>query len=353
MTPLPSISALVSRQDAAYQMAHLDEDYTRNLGGFLIVLVFLSFASMCMRVACRRYKRDPLGRDDWVYIIGTILSICSFIVLLLYAFDAGLGKHWLALTPDQKILFPKLNYAYNILNVSAYPLVKISILLLYIRIFYVLPDFCRSVWIGIAVVGGGGLANTLVAIFACHPVQGFYDTSVPAQCIDSISFYYWTGAFNCATDIFILVMPVAAIWKRDISHKAAVMTLFLLGGLTCIISVLRIIYYFKYDDADPSYSFLDSAYATPSEVCLATIVASAPAWGPLWHLTSRRLRRIYDSFATRTMNGRDVNQTGERTGSELNPIAFRRETEKSASTVAVGDHPSRNSTQREVIMEIP
>ncbi|KAF7510905.1 hypothetical protein GJ744_005735 [Endocarpon pusillum] len=67
---------------AAYQLSHLYEDDSQKLGAFYI-------------------------GDDFAFLIGATIAQGTFIVLMIYAFRAGLGKHWLALTEDQKLLFAK------------------------------------------------------------------------------------------------------------------------------------------------------------------------------------------------------------------------------------------------------
>ena len=129
-------------EEVQYQEAHAYEDYTRNLGGFYIVVVFLTFISVVLRVFSRRITKQELKADDWIYITGAvwplhqysekstnshskILAEGSYFVLLIYgilllllllfisrlkllAFDAGLGAHWALLTTDQQALFRKV-----------------------------------------------------------------------------------------------------------------------------------------------------------------------------------------------------------------------------------------------------
>ena len=85
---------------------------------------------------------------------------------------------------------------------------------------------------------------------------------------------------------------------------------------TFIVSILRIVYYLQYDFEDPSCSFprpqhillslsnsrnlidsfLGSAFATPAEVFLAVLVASAVTWLPAWRVLRRRIREALDSI---------------------------------------------------------
>ena len=145
---------------------------------------------------------------------------------------AGLGKHAITLTPSQLILFPKLNYAYNILNLLAYPIIKISILLLYRRVF---PSvlFQRLVWFGVTFLVLMLSSNTLVAIFACNPIRGFWVATVKAKCIDAVRFYWATAILNVVTDVYILVLPLPQVWQLQISKKQKIglTALFTLGGL--------------------------------------------------------------------------------------------------------------------------
>ncbi|KAK7756160.1 hypothetical protein SLS62_001752 [Diatrype stigma] len=198
--------ALLPRQSIEYQEAHPEEDQTRNLGGFYIVLVLISASCMFLRVFSRRITQ--------------------------LAFDAGLGKHWALLTPDQMILFPKLNYAFNILNLACYPIIKISILLLYLRIFVTNRIHMLS-WGGIIFLSCMCIANTLVAMFACTPVRGFFDSSVPAMCIDDVKFYWCTAILNVVTDLYILILPIPVVWKLQttLKRKIAISLIFTIGGL--------------------------------------------------------------------------------------------------------------------------
>ena len=61
---------------------------------------------------------------------------------------------------------------------------------------------------------------------------------------------------------------------------------------TFIVSIVRIVYYLKFNSEDPSYSFLGTAYSTPAEVCLGVMVASAPTWRSLWIYTAYMAQSI-------------------------------------------------------------
>ena len=103
-------------EEIAHQQAHIHEDHRKDLGAFFTICIVISAICVVMRIWSRQLTDSGLGRDDYCFLVGAIIAIASFCVLDIYVFDAGLGLHWVALTPAQMTLFPKLNYAYDILN---------------------------------------------------------------------------------------------------------------------------------------------------------------------------------------------------------------------------------------------
>ena len=101
------------------------------------------------------------------------------------------------------------------------------------RIF-ISPTFRRVAWACIALIACIGISLTLVAVFPCTPIQGFYDLTVPARCVDPVSFYWACALLNgVITDAIILVLPMPVVWKLQMSlrRKIGITLIFLLGGL--------------------------------------------------------------------------------------------------------------------------
>lgn len=64
--------AVISRQSIEYQEAHPGEDQTHNLGGFYIVLVFISVLCMFLRIFSRKITQLGVQRDDWTFLLGSV-----------------------------------------------------------------------------------------------------------------------------------------------------------------------------------------------------------------------------------------------------------------------------------------
>ena len=58
------------------------------------------------------------------------------------------------------------------------------------------------------------LASVLAIIFICHPVQFFWDKTIPGgHCGSDSGILYGVAGPNIATDIAVLVLPLPMIWR--------------------------------------------------------------------------------------------------------------------------------------------
>lgn len=313
-------------------------DESQDLGAVFILCFVIALLCLLARITSRHISGVGLQADDYSYILGVIVAEGSFVVLMIYAYQAGLGAHWDTLSPDQILLFSKLNYAYNILNVFCYPPIKISILFLYKRIF-ITPTVRKVVWACVALFTGIWISTTLVAVFACRPIQAFYDFSIQGTCIDSVKFYWASATLNVITDLIVLTLPMPLVWKLRIptKRKIGISLIFIAGGITFIASIIRIVYYLRYDPADPSYSYIGDAYATVAEVTLAIVCACAPTWRPLY-------RSTIDTLRSRSSGLFSSNKSNKR-------LYYHMDQEKGTVTQAPSDR-DRRSDEQQILSDI-
>lgn len=123
-------------------------------------------------------------------------------------------------------------FASEVIYVPALMTTKISILLLYRRIFTT-PKFQRALWL----VGGFVLAFAITAlflqIFQCTPIEAIWYTNLKRHCVDISADYIAVGTINILTDVAILCLPMPQLWQLQMSRarKVQMMGMFLLGGL--------------------------------------------------------------------------------------------------------------------------
>ena len=113
-------------------------------------------------------------------------------------------------------------------------LVKVSILLLYHRLFGVNQWFRTGICVAGALTVMWWIAAFLDSIFQCVPVQAFWDKSIQnPKCQDIRASALGTGIANMILDIMLLIIPLPMIWKLQVSRriKVSLTGIFMLGAL--------------------------------------------------------------------------------------------------------------------------
>lgn len=112
--------------------------------------------------------------------------------------------------------------------------VKVSILLLYRRIFTTTRFKKVSLVVGIACVLWL-VIEVFMNIFQCRPFAAAFDPALlfTDHCIDLQSFYSGITIANLGLDVVVLYLPLHMVWKLKLPTKQKLMLsgIFLLGGL--------------------------------------------------------------------------------------------------------------------------
>ena len=160
-------------------------------------------------------------------------------------------------------------YSSEIIWATSIPIIKISILLLYVRIFGRLRYMRITAWvIGIFSICWG-IMVILVCALQCRPVQYTWDKSIQGTCINAPLFFIIGSAPNVFTDFVILALPLHAVWNLQTTkfQKVSLLCIFSLGSLyvcsstdpssvlltadrTCVISLVRFIELIQNKDPD-------------------------------------------------------------------------------------------------------
>ena len=112
--------------------------------------------------------------------------------------------------------------------------IKISILLLYRRIFAINPTFrLQSLLVGVVVLVFW-VAATLGTLLNCRPFKYRWTGLLPEQyCFNLNIFWMVMGSVEVVIDTIILALPVRMVLGLQLSRKrkASLVLVFLLGGL--------------------------------------------------------------------------------------------------------------------------
>ncbi|KAF2005282.1 hypothetical protein P154DRAFT_425083 [Amniculicola lignicola CBS 123094] len=238
------------------------------------------FLRLCNRIA---FSRNA-GFEDACIAFAMACSI-GLTITIFEQVRNGLGWHNTGVTPLMFVDFRKAFWASMWIYNLALTFTKVSILVQYHRIFATrhFRIICRSV---LGVVAAYGIWTLLGSIFICTPVAFFWDKTIPGgTCLNQALVWYMNAGVNIVTDFTILLLPMPIIRGLNIpkAQRRALMVIFALGGIACIISIVRLRTLVTIANSeDPTYDNLSAATFSAVEVNIGIVCACLPSMRPLF-----------------------------------------------------------------------
>lgn len=188
----------------------------------------------------------------------------------------------------------KYLYVTNAAYHTTTALVKISLLLQYLRLFR--QGTLRWITlIVLAIVAGWGLAFSFLAWFPCLPVSGFWHRTATSKCYGfgyrtmneaKITLIVFAG-MNMFFDIVIFLIPLTEYFRPGLRRKQilAMTGLFAMGSLVVLMAILRLWSTFKHsaediEGFDFTWWYPEVLIISCLEVDFAILCASMPIFWP-------------------------------------------------------------------------
>ncbi|KAF7718718.1 Uncharacterized protein PECH_004300 [Penicillium ucsense] len=270
--------------------------------GILILFTALGGIAVILRLWSRKIKRSAPSADDYLMVVGYVLSVIQTITSWYYIKANFVGWHYKDIPPTEYDAKTAMiwNYVVQLVYNPALTFIKLSILLFLRR----LDSHSRVVsllfWFATTFVIGLFVTVLFVDIFQCQPVAHVYDSSIEGTCIAQGVFYVSTAALNLFTDVIVMAIPIIITWKLQmpVRQKLAVCLILCLGGVATAIGVWRLViltrgFILHVPNPDPTYdiSFVSSAIECNTAVltaCAPSMKAIARRYVPRLLGTSRR-----------------------------------------------------------------
>jgi hypothetical protein len=213
-----------------------------------IVLIVISSAVVALRIGYKLLATRSLASDDYVVLLLLMISIPSIAVTHYGTVPNGIGRDVWTLTPTQITHFLYFFYVMAILYFAQVMLIKICLLLFYLRIFPARP-VRRLLWGTVGFSVFFGVFFVILAIFQCTPISFFWeqwDHEHEGKCLNSNAIAWANAGISIALDIWMLAIPLAQLktlnlhWKKKIGVALmfCVGTLYVVPIPSCFLSWL-------------------------------------------------------------------------------------------------------------------
>ncbi|KAK7413377.1 hypothetical protein QQX98_007754 [Neonectria punicea] len=323
---------------------------------YITSLVMIITAGLFVIARCStRYSMHKLGWDDAAITVSLLSSIIVSVCMQL-AIGNGYGMHKDDLTK------PELRAALKMFFIAQTPykvtvcLNKVTAILLYLRLF-VTRTFRMACYIVMGIIVAWTIGGVCATIWQCVPIEGAWNKSVDAVCIDSNKFWVAYAVTNIITDIMVLTLPIPSIMALQMNMRQRLLLcgVFLIGGFVTVASILRTtsVQNSLKNKADSTYNFIERGMWTLIEANLGIISACLPV---LKQPMSRLFPRIFGSTKKSSAYGGD-NSKGynlSNISAQASHPGFWRGTAKSHQVVSVSGPEtttSRKSDERHIITE--
>ncbi|KAG4422199.1 hypothetical protein IFR04_004705 [Cadophora malorum] len=277
-----------------------------------IILAAFTYPIIILRFVSRVIIARKVWWDDWSILACVVFMIPMTVLPIYPASGLGLGKHFYNVPPANIITLLKIFYAVQLFYVIIQTLAKMSILLLYLRIF---PSqrFRLVCKIFMVFMVCHGTAFFFVVAFQCVPVRSIWDREIVGQCVNSQALIYAGAGFSIFEDFAIMLLPIFELKGLNLSRRKRIALgfMFALGSFACVTSIVRIKYVTSYGNTiDETWNYVDVVIWSSIETYTAVICACLMCIRPLI------MKYIPGVFPT-TVNSR--NNTNKSWGQKIGP----------------------------------
>ncbi|RYP36325.1 hypothetical protein DL767_003478 [Monosporascus sp. MG133] len=185
-----------------------------------------------------------------------------------------------SLPPIKKAL-----YANSIIYGPNAYLTKLAILLVTTRAFSVHRKTVRFIYAFIGVMLGYCLLITIIKIRICDPIAGFWNSSIPAACLNDRAIFIVDTIVSVLTDLAVLALPIPLILstRLPLKKKMKIMLMLGTGGVATAASFIRMVIVLQLQKSNDRVLDIARCYLLGvAEVSIGLICACLPTINMLY-----------------------------------------------------------------------
>ncbi|TLS30475.1 hypothetical protein PpBr36_02694 [Pyricularia pennisetigena] len=234
---------------------------------------------------CKDYPMENRSADVInIAIIGFVVTVPVVVIRILsrlYSSGSrlGFGIHIWVIEEAPGLSLLKYFWVGQMMYIVVQVFAKISILILYIRLFTTpwFQMFCKC---SMVFMGLHGVGYLVLVIFQCTPVAAVYNRQIQGMCIDFNPIVYSGAALSVFEDVVLVVIPIPELWslRLNFKKKMGLMLMFAIGLVATVTSIIRINYLVKIGFTyDQSWDNVDPITWSVIEEFCAIICGSLPS----------------------------------------------------------------------------
>ncbi|KAI1084186.1 hypothetical protein F5B20DRAFT_523998 [Whalleya microplaca] len=286
------------------------------------VVIGLAVIYIALRFYTRFYTTAGFSWNDWFILIALLSTILAVVLLLwatrvdpdgaLVACNSGPNYHY---TPED-MFYLKLSFIASVLYFTISSSTKLSILLMYNRLFSVSNSFRYQVFAIAGLVIGFWIGCTVAALTHCKPLElsWIYNSTYPRHCSNYNIFWMASGIIEACIDLVIIVVPVRIILRLHMSkrNKVIVVAVFALGVFVIVTGLVKVKLGYVPGGRVPSY--MRTTVWTMVHVGMAIVCACLPVCWPLvigiGNFTGASIKRWYGNYGWRPISRNGMESAG-------------------------------------------
>ncbi|KAJ6258500.1 hypothetical protein Dda_6542 [Drechslerella dactyloides] len=248
--------------------------------------IVVPFICVAMRFVSRIFSASGVGVDDWFAVASWVSSTGYAMTSLFAARVGGMGRHIWLLTDDELQRGFLIGYYHQITYGVASFFLHATILFFYLRLMP--PDILiprRILYLFLAFHVVYLHAFVITSVMQCLPLRAGFDLRYRlavgggARCLDPVREVIGLTVIGIVTDVALFLLPVSVVWLLGLSivQKVMISGLFMLAGLACVASAVRLHYLLRfYESFDRSYTSMPVNALGHIEIALGLICACLP-----------------------------------------------------------------------------
>ncbi|KAF1953114.1 hypothetical protein CC80DRAFT_478548 [Byssothecium circinans] len=242
---------------------------------------FLALLFLGQRLYVKAVVRKHFRLDDYFLIVAWIFSIAIQILIVRAFITKYVGVHvWeMPFTKYQENLFYSV-YVQTIIYAPPTALAKLVLLMFYLELRSQKSWFRWATYSTMFIMVGARTGIFFASIFACRLIAMGWDLTITdGICIDRIAMFEATAAFGVVVDCLIIAIPIPMVLALHMSQskKIGLILMFVLGSITVITSIVRLVLLVtEIDQVDSTWVGGPINYWVTIEANLLIICASLP-----------------------------------------------------------------------------